>query len=508
MSTPTDREYLALRETHCAGLLLVGDRAFKFKKPVDFGFLDFSTAERRADACRREVELNRRFSPDVYLGVADVAHPEGGHEALVVMRRMPEAQRLATLVLEGTDVRDHLRRLAHQLAVVHARSDRRPEIDAEAGLARLRGRWDASLTQVQRSTPQLLDASLVDDVARLTHRFLDGRAALFEGRVEDGCAVDGHGDLMAEDVFCLEDGPRALDCLEFDDTLRYLDRLDDACFLAMDLERLGAPKLGAAFVGWYAEFAGDVAPPSLVHHYVAYRAFVRAKVACLRAAQGGHVAGEAQRLVDLTHRHLAAGAVTLTLVGGAPGTGKSTVASALADRLGMVLLSSDRIRKELAGIDPETPAPSPLHAGIYDAEHTHATYAELVRRARLLLERGESVVLDASWVSAAHRDAARVVAAATSSDLRELCCSAPQTVAVQRITSRAGSTHLVSDADAGVAAALHDSQAPWPEALRIDTLAPVADSVASAASLPSQDLRPLSRVQSLWGDGYRVPRLG
>ena len=483
MSTPSDPQYLALRETHCAGLLLVGERAYKFKKPVDFGFLDFSTAEKRAHACRREVELNRRFSPDVYLGVADLALPDGHHEAVVVMRRMPDDRRLATLVVNGTDVRDDLRRLAHQLATAHAGASRAGVIDTEVGLDRLRARWDASFDQVLSLTPRILDRPVVTDVKWLTHRFLDGRGALFRQRIDEGCAVDGHGDLMADDVFCLADGPRALDCLEFDDQLRYLDRIDDACFLAMDLERLGNPELGAAFLGWYAEFSGDPAPPSLVHHYIAYRAFVRAKVAGLRADQGAPGAVEARLFADQARRHLEAGAVTLTLVGGAPGTGKSTVAGALADRLGMVVLSSDRIRKELAGLDPETSAASNLHSGIYDAEHTDRTYAEMLRRARLLLGLGESVVLDASWGTAQHRAAARRTAADTLSDLRELCCSAANDLAVRRIAARAGSDHLVSDADASVATALAVERAPWPEASLVDTEVGVTESVDAAAGL-------------------------
>jgi aminoglycoside phosphotransferase family enzyme/predicted kinase len=483
MSSSAAPDYLALRETHCAGLLLVGDRAFKFKKPVDFGFLDFSTADKRAAACRREVELNRRFSPDVYLGLADLTLPDGGHETVVVMRRMPDDRRLATLVVGRNDVRGHLRRLAHQLATVHAAGVHASHIDDEAGLERLRARWDASFAQVMSLTPRILDHAAVADVKWLTHRFLDGRAALFARRTAEGCAVDGHGDLMADDVFCLDDGPRALDCLEFDDRLRYIDGIDDACFLAMDLERLGSPELGAAFLGWYAEFAGDPAPPSLTHHYIAYRAFVRAKVACLRSAQDPQAAPEASVLVAQARRHLEAGAVTLTLVGGAPGTGKSTIAGALADRLGMVALSSDRIRKELAGIDPESPAPSPLHAGIYDAQHTDRTYEEMLRRARLLLELGESVVVDASWGSEEHRAAAAATAAGTFSDLRELCCAAPQDVVVQRISSRYGTDHLVSDADAGVAAALAVSRAPWPEATLLDTRVAVHESVDNAVGL-------------------------
>jgi uncharacterized protein len=374
---------------------------------------------------------------------------------------------------------------------VHAASEHGPQIDVEAGLEHLRARWEASFAQVRPFSGSVLDAHVAADTQRLTGDFLAGRRPLFDRRIRTGCAVDGHGDLMADDVFCLEDGPRALDCLEFDDTLRYVDRIDDASFLAMDLERLGAPELGAAFIGWYAEFSGDTAPPALVHHYVAYRAFMRAKIACLRTAQGADEAANARLLLGCAHEHLASGAVTLTLVGGSPGTGKSTVAAGLADRLGMVVLSSDRIRKELAGMDPETPAAAQLGCGIYDAEHTTATYAEMLRRARALLGLGESVVLDASWGSAARRAAARAVANGTSSDLGEICCVAPQDVVLQRVASRGRGQHVVSDADEAMAVALARGRDPWPQASILDTRAPVTASLEAAVDL----VRPLRSTQ-------------
>lgn len=477
----TAQPYLSLRETHSAGLVLVGDRVYKFKKPVNLGFLDFTSPETRTRTCRREVELNSRFAPDVYLGVADLALPDGRHESMVVMRRMPEDRRLSTLVTRGVDVRDDLRHLAHQLATAHERSPRGPEIDAEAALPMLRARWKASFQQVRPYFDTTLDPVLVHEVERLTLRFLAGRRPLFDHRVTTGCAVDGHGDLMADDVFCLDDGPRALDCLEFDDRLRYVDRLDDAAFLAMDLERLGAPELGAAFLGWYTELAGDPAPPSLVHHYVAYRAFVRAKVAAIRADQGSAEAvADARSLTRCTHRHLAASAVTLTLVGGTPGTGKTTVASGIADRLGMVVLSSDRIRKELVGIDPETSAAAPYGTGIYSPAHTARTYDELLDRARRLLGLGESVVLDASWLSPAHRDAAREVARTTHSDLHEIVCQAPAATAMQRLAARRSTAHVTSDADAAVATTMAEAQPPWPEAFVLDTSRPLPDSLDEA----------------------------
>ena len=179
--------------------------------------------------------------------------------------------------------------------------------------------------------------------------------------------MDGHGDLIADDIFCLDDGPRILDCLDFDDRLRWLDGLDDAAFLGMDLERLGGPALAEEFMAAYADYSGDPAPASLPHHYVAYRAFVRLKIACLRAAQGDPAAGfEARQLAEVALRHLRAGAVTLVLAGGLPGTGKSALAGAVAGRLGFTVLNSDRIRKELAGLPAEASARAP-----YGERHLH-----------------------------------------------------------------------------------------------------------------------------------------
>ena len=160
----------------------------------------------------------------------------------------------------------------------------------------------------------------------------------------------------------------------------------------MDLERLGTPALAEQFMAGYAEYSGDPAPVSLCHHYIAYRAFVRVKVACLRVVQDLPEAGRtACQLADLALRHLRAGAVTLVLVGGLPGTGKSALAGAVADRLGLAVLSSDRIRKELAGA-AEASAPVPYESGIYCAGWTERVYAELLHRATVLLAHGESVI--------------------------------------------------------------------------------------------------------------------
>ncbi|MGZ4533494.1 MAG: hypothetical protein ACXVXP_14250, partial [Mycobacteriaceae bacterium] len=229
-------------ETHSAVVFFFGDRAYKVKKPVDLGFLDFTTVEARRAVCHREVELNRRLAPDVYLGVAEVTDAEGMPcEWMVVMRRMPEERRLSTLVRSGVAVDDELRALARMLAVFHAKAKRGPEIDDAGSVDGLRGRWMANLAEMEPFRGDPLEAEVIDEIADRAMRYLAGRRSLFTARVDAGLICDGHGDLSADDVFCLPDGPRALDCLEFDDRLRWVDGLDDAAFLAMDLERLGKP---------------------------------------------------------------------------------------------------------------------------------------------------------------------------------------------------------------------------------------------------------------------------
>ncbi|MHA6783112.1 AAA family ATPase [Pseudonocardia saturnea] len=314
----------------------------------------------------------------------------------------------------------------------------------------------------------------------MSTRFLDGRAPLFADRIAHDRIVDGHGDLTAADVFCLDDGPRVLDCLEFDDHLRHVDGLDDVAFLAMDLERLGRPDLATVFLDAYLEFSGDLAPVALRHHYIAYRAVVRAKVACLRHGQGDPAAAaDAEQHATLALRHLEHGAVRLALVGGLPGTGKTTLGGALADRVGAVLLSSDRVRKELAGIDPTEPAGAPFREGLYTERHTAQTYTELLRRAGMLLARGESVVLDASWTDARHRAAAADLARRTSSDLVALHCHAPAETAARRIAGR-GATG--SDATPAVAAAMRATMDPWPDARPIPTGGRLTDALDAAAT--------------------------
>lgn len=473
-----------VRETHSAVVLLVGERAYKLKKPVDLGFLDFRTREVREAACHREVALNRRLAPDVYLGVADVVGPDGTVcDHLVVMRRMPEDRRLATLVRQGAPVEAHLRRLAHLVATFLARADGPPEAREAAGRDALAARWEDNIAALEPFTGSVVDASTARRVATLARRYLAGRGPLFDRRIAQGKARDGHGDLLAEDVFCLDDGPQVLDCLDFDDSLRYGDVLADVAFLAMDLERLGRADLGRLFLDAYRELSADTWPASLAHHHIAYRAGVRAKVACLRHAQGDDgAAEEAHTLLDIARYHLEVAQVRLVVVGGLPATGKSTVAAGVAEALGAVLLRSDEIRTDLAGLPAGSHAASVPGGGIYTWERRDATYRAMLARARNLLELGESVVLDATWHATSWRQGAAAVAELTVAELTELRCVAPVEEAVRRAARRLLEASDASDAGEAVIRDMAATEEPWPSAVVIDTLQPAPEAVAAAVA--------------------------
>ena len=474
-------DYFVATETHSAVILLVGNQALKFKKPVDLGFLDFTSLEQRRVACEREVELNRRIAPDVYQGVDHLVGPDGQiREYVVAMRRMPDDRRLASLIAAGAPVESCLRQVARQVAAFHASAKRGRAIAAEGTRDAIRRRWTDTFRQLRALDSLAVSGAVLDEVERLTLEFLNGRADLFDARVAAGRVLDGHGDLLADDIYCLVDGPRILDCIEFDDRLRWLDQLDDAAFLAMDVEYLGCPDLAQQYLDWYAEFAADPAPMTLRHHFLAYRAFVRAKVGCFRYSQGDADAADvARRHADLALSHLRTGAVALILVGGLPGTGKSTLAGALADTLGGIVISTDRVRKELAGVSPEESAGAPYGQGIYTPQWTERVYAEVLHRAEELLRLGEHVIVDASWVSEPHRSQARRLAQATVSRLVEVRCTAPTDVAACRVRTR---IHDISDANEAVRVAMASTADPWPQAATIDTNGPLADSLHRAIS--------------------------
>jgi aminoglycoside phosphotransferase family enzyme/predicted kinase len=479
-------------------VLLCGDRAYKIKKPVDLGFLDFSTPRRRRAACHREFALNRRMAPDVYLEVLEVVDGDGqARDSVLVMKRMPEDRRLATLVRRRIDVRQPVRQLAKQLAGFHATARTNAEISAAGSPLALAERWHSNIMGLRDLAPSRVPGQVVDEVETLSSSYVSGRVALLEDRMRAGWVRDGHGDLLADDIFLVPQGPQVLDCLDFDDRLRWMDVVDDIASLAMDLERLGAPEIGVQLVRDYHEFSGAVQPESLSHHYVAYRAVMRAKIAAIREsttsgqARDG-AASEAEALARLGLRHLRIGLPRLVIVGGAPAAGKSTVAEELGVRLPAAVLSADRIRKELAGLSPEDHHPEAFGQGLYSPAHTVAVYEELAAKARFIVAHGETVVVDASFSRVGQRELFRHIAVDLHTPLVELECTAPSQVLTDRLRDRDHRPSRYSDADLVVGTRLAAQRQPWPSAVPVSTTSTCDESVRRALEeIVEAPLRPV-----------------
>jgi uncharacterized protein len=475
--------YSEIHETHTGLVVLIGDRAYKIKKPIRTEFLDFSTPERRERACRRELELNRRLAPDSYLGVAHLsAEWTGITEPVLVMKRRPDSCRLATMVRSGQPVTEQLMAIAERLARFHKTAERGKTVASQGTAAAVKIRWETNFAELQQFAHTVLDRRRLRAAERMAASFTAGRGPLFAGRVRDARIVDGHGDLLADDIFCLPEGPEILDCLEFDDRLRYVDTIDDAAFLAMDLEFLGRRDLGEFFLDEYSRLAADPAPRSLKDFYLAYRALVRAKVDCVRFTQGHQDASaDASRHVDIALDHLEACSVRLAVVGGGPGTGKTTLARGLADRVGAAVISTDEVRRAMQNSGAIGGEAGVLDAGLYSDANVAAVYGEVLRQARIQLAHGRSVILDGTWRDLRRRDQVRQLAIETHSAEIELMCQTSTKTAARRVTARPADG--LSDATPEIAAALAGGGQQWPEAHHVDTSRPLSESIGFAEKI-------------------------
>lgn len=453
-------------ETHISTVFFAGDRAYKLLKPIRTGFLDHRSVERRVASVEREYTLNRRFAPDVYLGLADVYEHGELADRLLVMKRLPHDRRLSALT-EDPDFLDHLRDVAHAVAAFHASlppTTDRGLMTTAAGLAAL---WCSSFEDIESTMGTLIDPYDFAEVRDLALDYLHHSEPLFNRRREIGMVRDGHGDLIAEDIFILEDGPRILDCIAFDDGYRISDILADIAFLVMDVERLAGAHAAHRLMSWYGEFSNEHHPASLAHHYVAYRAHVRAKVALMRHQQGDEqAAGIARRHHDQCLDHLRRARRRLVLLGGGPGTGKTTTAETLADRLNWSVIDTDTLRKDLRGVahdDHDVLA----HPDLYSPAATQATYRNLLAHAETLLIAGESVVIDATWSDAEQRQSARALADRHGAALTEFECRVDPVLARRRIADRTATALDASDATPELVDLM--SRDPWPQAHRLDT---------------------------------------
>jgi aminoglycoside phosphotransferase family enzyme/predicted kinase len=490
---PHSTRRVELLETHCAWVLLTGDYAFKIKKPVDFGFLDYSTLEKRRFFCHEEIRLNRRFAPQIYLDVVAIrGEPERPHiegdgpvlEYAVRMRQFPADGLLSQLAETGRLEAAHIDQMIERVASFHQATARASPESQYGDPARIH-HWVVENFEHIRSA--ISTAEDQQQLARLRQWVEQERSRLEPllcSRKRDGFIRECHGDLHLGNLTLIDGAVTLFDCIEFNPELRWIDVISEVAFLIMDLQERGYAQFANRFLNGYLQHSGDYAGIGVLPYYLVYRAAVRAKVAVLRAQQAApaspvlrHARREYHEYARLAERYTEPRQAALLITSGLSGSGKSTLARQLCEQHGMIQLRSDLERKRLAGLAALDSSRSALGSGIYTPDQTQRTYGRLAELAAAVVGAGYSAIVDATFLQRRQRAMFRELAEDRGVPFAILDCQAPEAELRRRIRLRRAAGADASEATLQVL----DSQLAGREkldrdetalAIRVDTTAP------------------------------------
>lgn len=466
-------------ETHISWVILTGQYAYKIKKPVNLGFLDFSTLEARRSCCEEELRLNRRLTPSLYIAVvkitgsagsphvgsgdADIAGDATALEYAVKMREFAQSTLAGSLLAQGVLTGTHFDTLAARIAAFHAGTGIAargcPYGTPEMVITSARDNFAA----LDDLLPDPADQARIAPLRDWTEHEYHTRQTLFSERQVEGYIRECHGDLHLGNIVMLEGTLTPFDGIEFNPALRWIDVMSEVAFLVMDLMDRGRADFATGFLNAYLEAGGDYAGLDVLRFYLVYRALVRAKVHALRAAQDGiaaagrarlinasrHYIELAQRCTSGTHNtHNAPGAIIL--MHGVSGSGKSVIAQALAAHTGAIRLRSDVERKRLNGFAPLARSGSTPGCGIYAGDLTLATYNRLLDLARRIAHAGYTVIVDATFLKFWQRDLFRRQAQNRGVPFAIVDVTAPEAMLRTRIAARLDAGADASEADQAV----------------------------------------------------------
>jgi uncharacterized protein len=458
---PEHAESVEILQTHLSVVVLSGDRAYKFKKAIHLPFADFTSLEQRCGYCEEEVRLNRRLCPEIYEAVVALRYDGDGCLSIgetgeivdyaVKMRRLPQDRMMDVLLEQDAVSRSQIEAIARQVVAFHREARRGPDVDAWGDPEKLRGFALANFEETRGFFPEGLHAAL----AARTERDFDRLLPELKARVAAGHVVDGHGDLHARNI-CLVDPPAIYDCIEFNPGFRCGDVATEHAFLVMDLRFRGHPELAGAYLETVVKESGDEGMKDVLPTLVRYRAMVRAKVSAILSGEKEIPDDERVASAEIASRYLRLAAASAIeedgpwwlIFCGLPASGKSSVAEALCEASGGAwpVLSSDRVRKELAGVAPTEPLPE----SFYSDEFSRRTYAELLERAKAATASRGVVILDANFRERRERSLARDAADAAGARLAILRVDADEAIVIERLASRKNDPTTVSDADRAV----------------------------------------------------------
>ncbi len=455
-----------VRETHISWVLLAGDRAWKIKKAVNFGFLDFSTLAKRKQACEEELRLNSRFAPEIYLDVVRIcgttSHPvlngkTAAIEYAVCMLRFDERGLLSELADKQKLENTHIDVMAQQVAVLHQRAP-------VGGQSSLWGKPDQvhhwlseTLVHIKRLVNSPGKELQVNNIDQLCIHLYTRVHSILKARNENGFIRECHGDLHLGNMVWIEQQLIPFDCIEFNPGLRWIDVMSEAAFVMMDLEDRHYPELAWRFINHYLSITGDYAGLKILRYYIVYRALVRAKVALLQSNETETPEEIKAKLntqyiayADLAEHWLTTDRPGLIIMHGLSASGKSTVAAKLAEQHGCIYLRSDVERKRLYGLEPMADSSSQTSSGIYTASASEKTYHRLYDLASVALDAGYPVIVDAAFLQRKQRNYFQQLAKDANCPFLIAHCEASRDVLESRIITRAQEGNDPSEATLAV----------------------------------------------------------
>jgi hypothetical protein len=459
-SYPHMVSHLQLKQTHISWVVLTGHFAYKIKKPVRYDFIDASTLEKRRALCLEELRLNRRFAPDLYVDVVPVTC-EGARlrvcgqgeplEYAVRMHEFDPTQELASQLTQGNVTPRDLREFAARLADQHLRAPVATPQTPHGTSQRVRERMLENFAPLRAYCGGALELQRVDRLAEWTEESLARLEPLIESRKRAGMVRECHGDLHARNIVRWRQQWLPFDCLEFDADLRWIDVVSDVAFLFMDLASRGREDLAYEFLSRYLEETGDYAGLRLLPLYGAYRALVRAKVDALGAETAGHDQRKAleKRLAErlaIAIRFIETETLNVVIMHGVTASGKSWLSERLVCAIHAIRIRSDLERKRLPGETAEAPGTAGVGEGRYSRASIQQTYERLLECSESALEGGCNVIVDATFLQAAHRELFRSMAQRHNARFLIVSCATDPATLEERLAMRARSALDPSEA--------------------------------------------------------------
>ena len=440
------------RETHISKVFLTGAYVYKIKKSVNLEFLDYTTPAKRNYYCHQETTLNRRLSHNIYLGVVAITFKEGRYylsgpgkpvEYAVKMRQLPEDRSLIRMLKDGKIDNTLIEQLARMLADFYQCSATGEKITVFGSWETIRAKCEENFGQMEKFAGEMFNDRIFHVIHAATRSFLIRRQPLFRHRTENGKICDCHGDLRSGHIY-FDDGIQIIDCIEFNERYRYSDISSDLAFLAMDLDFEGFPEMARHLINFFAQYANDSDMLVLIDFYKCYRALIRTKVNCLRLENASigdwgkaSIRREIDRYMDLAYQYaLQFTRPTLWVVCGMPASGKSTISNELSRILDIKVFCSDLVRKELFGLDPHDIMEVPFEKGIYSKGAGSLTYGKLLLLAQEEIEKGDSVILDATFSNTHQRFEASRLVRDTDANIVFVECLSPVNLSKARLMKR------------------------------------------------------------------------